>query len=261
MKRVEKGRITAAELIAENLVYLKINMPCIAGDALPGNFVSLLPPASSGKYLRRPFSIAGTGDESIELVIKNIGPVTSSLAQLEAGSTLDALGPLGNSYSLKAGNIWMIGGGTGIASILFLNSSLADSRVRVMWAGKSRAALPSPEIFNAPRFRHIFRSNITLATDDGSAGEEGTAPQVLERWIKAAAGSLPDAIVSCGPHGMMKAVKDIADREGIPAWFSLEEFMACGAGACAGCAVPAAGGGYLKACDDGPVFSGSRIIL
>ncbi len=289
---MEKGTLSAVKEIGENLYYLKVNLPLIAGKIKPGNFISILPPPESGRYIRRPFSVAGTVSGCVELVIKNIGPVTSSLCRLKEGNRLDVLGPLGNTYNLNRKSIWMIGGGTGIASILFLNSSRfkADSSSicdRVLWAGKTASALPPETVMRNKFFSSVFRQNISFATDDGTAGEKGTAPDVLEKWLKAAfretgkthenrnssgrevsagrtAGEYmetPDAIVSCGPHAMMKAVKETADKAGIPSWFSLEEFMACGAGACAGCAVPAAGGGYLKACSDGPVFAGSEVIL
>ena len=281
---IEKGTLAAVKEIGENLYYLRVKLPVISEKIKPGNFISILPPPESGKFIRRPFSVAGTVSGCVELVIKNIGPVTSSLCRLKEGNMLDILGPLGNTYSLNRKSIWMIGGGTGIASILFLNSSRFEAVPssiydRVLWAGKTASALPPENVMRDKFFSSVFRENISFATDDGTAGEKGTAPDVLEKWLKAAADGTgrthiiqksssaggyiktPDAIVSCGPHAMMKAVKEISERAGIPSWFSLEEFMACGAGACAGCAVPAAGGGYLKACSDGPVFAGSEVIL
>ena len=292
MKSIETGRLIIVENIAaaNNLFYLKIKIGKNAGNFAPGNFVSILPPASSGRFLRRPFSVAGISDDSIELIIKSIGPVTKSLVSLTEGSEIEIMGPLGNKYQIP-GNIkklWMIGGGTGIASLLFLNSlrsceslsksssessfeksseSLSKSSFendKVLWAGKTKEQLPSIDIFSNSRKEfgkessNIFRKNIFFATDDGSTGEKGTAPEVLEQWLKNDK-EQPDGIVSCGPHGMMKEIKKIADNRGIPAWFSLEEFMACGTGACAGCAVASSAGGYLKVCSDGPVFSGALI--
>lgn len=281
MKRIENGFLEEKEEIAENLLYMKINLPGIAAGASPGNFITILPPAASGRFLRRPFSIAGTSGSSIELIIKGTGDVTKSFFALEKGAVIDAMGPLGNCYEIKEKNIWMIGGGTGIASLLFLNSwrenhrrgmtgkDRQNSTDKVLWAGKTASQIPSHAVLGRPEYSRIFRDNVFLATDDGSAGERGTAAEVLGQWIESRRSSgsageitpLPCAIVACGPHAMMKGVREAAEKAGIPSWFSLEEFMACGTGACAGCAVPAAGGGYLKACDDGPVFEGKRIIL
>lgn len=252
MKVRETGKIISNIKIAENLFELKIRLPEIASEAEPGNFVTILPPAGSGRYLRRPFSIAGKGDDYISLVIRGIGKVTNSLSELEAGTELDVIGPLGNSYPEISGSIWMIGGGTGIASVLFLSStrkSEGHKNDRLMWAGQTEAALPD-------QYSHPVA--VEFATDDGTKGESGNAAAVLEKWLEK---GKPDAVAACGPHGMMKAVKEIGEKYNIKTLLSLEEFMACGAGACAGCAVRLTEGGYEKACEDGPVFNAERVVL
>ena len=280
MKRIETGRLIAVKNIAAGLAYLKIKIKENTENFAPGNFVTILPPVSSGRYLRRPFSVAGISDNSIELIIKSIGSVTKSLASLEEKTEIEIMGPLGNSYEIPSNikKLWMFGGGTGIASILFLNAVRANNsgnNDKVLWAGRTKEAIPKLSSGNAPgllpeegfhskgehgEFSHIFRKNISISTDDGSAGEKGRAPEILEQWFEKDA-QAPDGIVCCGPHGMMKEIKKIADKRNIPAWFSLEEFMACGTGACAGCATPSSGGGYLKVCSDGPVFKSSEVIL
>ena len=265
MKRIETGKLTVIKNIADGLAYLKIEIGKNAEKFAPGNFVSLLPPASSGRYLRRPFSVAGIADESIELIIKNTGPATKSLVSLAGESVIEIMGPLGNSYQIPDNikTLWMIGGGTGIASILFLNSLRSCNSAnmdKILWAGKTKELLPSVDLLLDKEFSHIFKKNIAIATDNGSAGEKGTAPEILEKWLAKNA-MPPDGIVSCGPHVMMKEIKKIADAKAIPAWFSMEEFMACGAGACAGCAIPSSSGGYLKVCSDGPVFKSGEVIL
>jgi dihydroorotate dehydrogenase electron transfer subunit len=220
--------------------------------SVPGNFVTILPPSGSGGYLRRPFSIAGKGKNFITLVIRGVGKVTDSLSTLKEGSKLEIIGPLGNSYPEKGKEIWMIGGGTGIASVLFLSSIReADGfkNDRLLWAGQTSDALP--ELYPHP-------VDVKFATDDGTKGEKGNAAEVLKKWLKV---RKPDAIAACGPHGMLKAVKEIGAEYEIETWLSLEEFMACGVGACAGCAVELEIGGYEKACEDGPVFSADRVVL
>ena len=252
MKIRETGKIISNRKIAENLFELKINLPQIAEAAEPGNFVTILPPSESGRYLRRPFSLAGKGKDFITLVIRGIGKVTDSLSELPEGKELDVIGPLGNRYEKIEGNLWMIGGGTGIASVLFLSSIRASEgykKDRLMWAGQTASALPE-------EYPHPLA--VEFATDDGTKGEKGNAAVVLKRWLES---EKPDAIAACGPHGMMKAVKQIGSEYNIKTLLSLEEFMACGAGACAGCAVRLAEGGYEKACEDGPVFDAERVIL
>ncbi len=100
----------------------------------------------------------------------------------------------------------MIGGGTGIASVLFLSSTRkanGKNNDRLMWAGQTSDALPD-------EYKHPLL--LEFATDDGSKGENGNAALVLEKWLKS---GKPDALAACGPHGMMKAVKEIAAKHNI----------------------------------------------
>ena len=104
-------------------------------------------------------------------------------------------------------------------------------------------------------------SGVTLVevTEDGSRGEKGTAIDLLSRLLNTDSGRYK-AIFSCGPRPMLKAVADLGRRTGLPTWVSLEERMACGIGACLGCAV-ATIDGYKRVCHDGPVFSAEVVIL
>ena len=82
--------------------------------------------------------------------------------------------------------------------------------------------------------------------------------EVARRWLKT---DKPDYIAACGPKGLLKGVQQLASEYSIPAWISCEEFMACGMGACAGCAVPLAAGGYARVCADGPIFKAEEVLL
>ena len=247
MKILEKGIVISNIEKAKNLHFMEICLPEIAPQIKPGNFVSLLPPASSGAFLRRPFSVAGVGDKSISLVIRDIGKGTHGITSLRDGDTIEVLGPLGNSYPAFEPDkkIWFLGGGTGIASLLFLRGVHKNPDDRILWGGKCAKELPEA-------------SECTLATDDGSVGECGNVVEVTRRWL---ASDKPDYIVSCGPKGLLKGVQQLASEYNIPAWISCEEFMACGMGACAGCAVPLATGGYARVCADGPVFKAEEVVL
>ena len=264
MTVIEQGRIISNIAIAENLYYIRIELPEIAADAKPGNFISLLPPHGSGKYLRKPFSIASSKNGIIGLVLKNTGRATDAFSKFKPGEIADALGPLGNSYpeELKAGknNIWMLGGGTGVASLLFLNSYRKSGREcnnadLLLWAGKKASALPSAVLNDLDE---IYDSCIIYSTDDGSFGEKGSASGLLEEWLT---NNRPDAITACGPHRMLRAVRELSIRHRIPAWLSLEEFMACGVGACAGCVSPDTAGGHKNVCSDGPVFRAEEVVI
>ena len=236
MKIQEKGVVVSNVESARNIHFMEIYVPKITAQILPGNFISLLPPSSSGVFLRRPFSVAGVHDGAL---------------QLKKDDTIEVLGPLGNSYPVFEPDkkLWLLGGGTGIASLLFLHGVHKNTDDKILWGGKCSCELPEPA---------VLPSGCTLATDDGSCGEGGNVVEVARRWLKT---DKPDYIAACGPKGLLKGVQQLASEYNIPAWISCEEFMACGMGACAGCAVPLAAGGYARVCADGPIFKAGEVLL
>lgn len=251
MKVLEKGVVASNFEEAKNLHFMEIRVPKISAQLKPGNFVSILPPASSGAFLRRPFSVAGVNGGALKLVIRDIGKATHAITALQQDDAIEVLGPLGNSYPAFEldKKIWLLGGGTGIASLLFVHDVHKNPGDRILWGGKTSCELP--ELPHIP-------SGYTLATDDGSCGECGNVVEVTRRWL---ASDRPDYIVACGPRGLLKVVQQLAAEYKIPTWISCEEFMACGMGACAGCAVPLAAGGYARVCADGPVFKAEEVLL
>jgi len=251
MKIQEKGIVISNLEKARGLHFMEICLPEISKQIQPGNFLSLLSPASSSAFLRRPFSVAGVGNKSIKLVIRDIGKGTHAITSLGKDDAIEVLGPLGNCYPVFAPDkkIWLLGGGTGIASLLFIHAVHKNPDDRILWGGKCAKELP--ETSQLP-------SGCTLATDDGSCGECGNVVEVTRRWLSS---DKPDYIVACGPKGLLKGVQQLASEYNIPVWISCEEFMACGMGACAGCAIPLAAGGYARVCADGPVFKAEEVVL
>ena len=251
MKIQEKGVVISNQEVACNLHFMEIQVPKISAQIKPGNFVSLLPPASSGTFLRRPFSVAGVHDRALQLVIRDIGKATHAITSLRENETIEVLGPLGNSYPTFEPDkkIWLLGGGTGIASLFFIGSVHGNPGDKILWGGKCSCELPETA---------VLPSHTVLATDDGSKGECGNVVEVARRWL---ASDKPDYIAACGPKGLLKGVQQLASEYNIPAWISCEEFMACGVGACAGCAIPLAAGAYARVCADGPVFKAEEVVL
>jgi len=251
MQKREIGTVVSNVAAADKLHFIKIRLPEISADLVPGNFVSFLPPAESGAFLRRPFSVAGNSDGCLDFVIKNIGKGTAAITALKEGSEVEILGPLGNRYPEidKEKTVWYLGGGTGIASLFYLNRVHGNTGDIVFWGGKTAGELPEEQLLPA---------GCILTTDDGSRGEKGNVIQVAEKYL---AQKKPDIIVACGPRGLLKGAQMLSEKYGIPTWLSTEEFMACGMGACAGCAVPLRKGGYAKACADGPIFSADEVVL
>ncbi len=227
--------------------------------AVPGQFVMVKVGVGEKPLLRRPFSISGIvrnggGFQGIELLIKVVGAGTQLLGRLAPGAPLNVIGPLGHGFRLKPGQerIYLAGGGIGIAPIRFLADELirrgvpAD-RMRLFLGGQSRQDLLCREDFE----RHGIA--VTITTDDGTAGDQCLITDPLEQAI---AEHAPDMVYACGPHGMLACVAGIAERTGTPCQVSIETLMACGLGACLGCAVESQKNQdvYLHACVHGPVF-------
>lgn len=216
--------------------------------------------------LRRPFSIFGLigtpgHPDGLEVLYKALGRGTHQMAQWSPGRTVDLIGPLGRGFviSPEARRVYLAAGGMGVAPIRFLATQL-------MAGGKDAADLclflggrSQEDLLCADEFRSLGIS-VTLTTDDGSAGLQCLITDPLEEAIRR---SPPDLVCACGPHGMLQCVAGIAARHGVVCQVSLETMMACGIGACLGCAVPAADGqvGYRHVCEDGPVFTADQVDM
>ncbi len=230
---------------------ITLHAPGVARLAEPGQFVHVFMPSGHENMLPRPFSVyradSVTGELALLIEIKGKG--TALLARTGPGAVVDLLGPLGNGFPDPPAGSMLVAGGAGIAPLAFLAASANVPRTLLYCARTAgQLACPRPDL-------ELPGLNIVEATDDGSRGEKGTAADLLSRRIEGT-----KAVFACGPRPMLAAVKEICLRADIPAWFSLEERMACGIGACLGCAV-ATNGGYRRVCRDGPVFPAEEVIF
>jgi dihydroorotate dehydrogenase electron transfer subunit len=253
------GGILENRRVAEGLLRLELAVPASGAAPEPGQFVSLVlePPGepSAGPVLRRPFSVAGyvaaAGRRRLTLLYAPVGQVTRRLAALPPGATIGLLGPLGTAFPLSAPEpILLVGGGRGIAPLLFLGAELARrERGFAVAYGTRRGAemLPSAELPGG---------SIWLATEDGSRGHDGTVFKALE-----ALSTTPRSVMACGPHAMLAAIARWAAARGAACWVSVEAIFGCGTGLCGGCAIPAAQErrGFLWACRQGPVLSAEEV--
>lgn len=260
----EQARVLRNDAVGP--AYYRIALRCSPGyrHAAAGQFVMLRPTASLDPLLRRPFSIhrlVGSGDtvQGIELLYKVVGPVTQRMAALKADDVLDLLGPLGTGFRLPAapGRIFLVAGGIGIAPLLFLVLRLQEhgtdlSKCRLFLGGRTRQDLLCREDFAQ------LGIPTDLSTDDGSSGDRCLVTQPFERLTRQ---EPPDLIYACGPMDMLRCVIEVAAARRIPCQVSIETMMACGIGACLGCAVASrrTAGRYLHACLDGPVFDGDDL--
>jgi dihydroorotate dehydrogenase electron transfer subunit len=254
------------EALAAN--YGRISLSCDGAFARskPGQFVMLGFPGSIDPLLRRPFSIhrlisADGSWQGIELLYKTIGPATHRLSRLRAGEAVSLLGPLGNAFQIAPGTrrIYLAAGGVGVAPMVFL----------LEWLRSLQREPPACHLFLGGRSREdllcageVERLGVpvVLTTDDGSCGDQCLVTSPLEEAIRR---EPPDLVLACGPRAMLACVQGIVRACAVPCQVSIETMMACGMGACLGCAVSGRrdDSRYLHACLDGPVFDAEEIEL
>lgn len=248
--------------------YFRAGLACVPeyNTARPGQFVTLRLPQFASPLLRRPFSIhrlikSGDGAAGIEILYRLVGEFTRNLADARPGGRLDLLGPLGHGFTVSKdfGRVALIGGGIGIAPLVFLAESLADAGADLAGAlacigGRTENDILADDVFTQ------LGMTVVVTTEDGSLGEKGLVVAPLEHWLRT---HIPDMIYACGPMPMLRVIGAMAHDKRLPCELSIETMMACGMGACLGCAVKTADApdGYRHACIDGPVFSASQLLL
>lgn len=238
--------------------------------------------------VRRPLSIArlwqgGAGQRRLELLFRVVGKGTRLLASARPGQTIDAVGPLGNHFTIlpAKSRAMLVAGGCGIAPLTALAEDLRDARKDVvcvlgcetlanMPASLSEPVLPQAGALKATGAVKEFGQfgfQTFLSTDDGSAGYRGPATEVLERCLENMPQPFDDlAIYCCGPAPMMKRVAQMTTELGIFCELSLEEYMGCGIGVCLSCACKVRdaakprGWTYRLTCTDGPILQADDII-
>ncbi|HEY5710205.1 MAG TPA: dihydroorotate dehydrogenase [Solirubrobacterales bacterium] len=212
----------------------------------------------SRPYLPRALSVAETVPAAsgvrLDFLIEGIGPGTDRLCELQPGEQVWVNGPLGNSFSTPkelspdAAGAILIGGGIGIAPLALLRRSFAAKNI------PTRVLLGFRDEAHSGGLDELFSCcEIKLASDDGHVGHHGYVTDLLAQMLGGDdAGTA--AVYACGPPPMLDAVGVLCLDRGVPCELAMESPMACGYGACFGCAVPKPGGGYLRLCVDGPVL-------
>ncbi len=262
----------------------------------PGQFVMVKPSGSLDPFLPRAYSIlrvqrpgrrAGGGKTVVEILYKVIGKGTTALSQLKRGDRVDFLGPLGSPYRVPRNltTALLVAGGIGVPPVVALaehlalspqSSALSPRRLVAFIGGKTRQdVLCVADLRKAGATVHV-------ATEDGSLGHGGLVTDLLESFLRSSDNGERSSVFACGPHPMLHAVAQIAERFEIPCQVSLEAEMGCGFGACMGCVIPVHGSGfrgqgsrkppttndepstmnqvsYKLCCKDGPVFDAQEI--
>ncbi len=247
------------EHLRKRFYLLRLLAPSVAETCRPGQFVMLRSPVPAWPYLNRPFSIyASDGDSAIEIVYKVVGRATALMAEMARGDKVDVIGPLGTAFSPvdDCSHMIAVAGGIGMPPLGFYCRRYAGAceSMTLVIGAKTAAELLVPVGLMAEGVE------ILSLTEDGSKGTRGLATDGLTKMLQATGINPSRArIAACGPKQMLGEVHRIAEAAGIACEVSVEEIMACGVGACMSCAVPAAGGGYIHACKDGPAIKASDI--
>jgi dihydroorotate dehydrogenase electron transfer subunit len=237
-----------------------IEAPEMGRTARPGQFVMVKVADGGQPLLRRPLGIHDADKKGVALFFKIAGKGTGILSLKKPGDRIDLIGPLGRGFTIDAAKkgqaAVLVGGGRGIAPLFFLARELAAAGARpvVYYGGRTAADVP----LRGKLERAGFETHVS--TDDGSFGFAGFVTELVGRDM---AKAKPAAVYACGPDPMMKALAVLTAGLGVPAEFSLESVMGCGIGACWGCVhriTGKNGDGWVKICEEGPVFPGERIL-
>lgn len=256
MKYQETARIIEQQELAPGIYSLWLETEKLAGEARPGQFVSVYCREES-RLLPRPISICEIDKEkkALRLVYRAAGAGTTEFSGYGPGETLRLVGPLGNGFPLDKGykKVFLIGGGIGVPPMVELSKQLPGEKL----------------VISGYRDDHLFLTEelgrhaaLYVATEDGSVGTKGNVLDAIRENALAA-----DAIFACGPAPMLRALKAYAAEQGMDCYLSMEERMACGIGACLACVCKSkdidahTNVKNKRICKDGPVFAADEIEI
>ncbi|MEW6334392.1 MAG: dihydroorotate dehydrogenase electron transfer subunit [Thermodesulfobacteriota bacterium] len=268
-KAMAAGEIVDNRPLAPGHYHMTVRLPASFADPSPGQFVMVREAGRMEPLLSRPFSVFDfhrRGEDALlELLYRTVGRGTGLLSGMKPGGALSVLGPLGRGFTMDPGirRALFVAGGVGVAPLHFLlrrafaSPGKRDPGDAVFYFGAASRDLP------ASLAGLSGLCDLRIATDDGSRGFHGTVTGLLEGDID---GYDPGgtALFGCGPAPMIRALALLLADRPIPCQVSLEERMACGMGACLGCAVatgtPEGERAYRKVCEEGPVFDIRQIL-
>jgi dihydroorotate dehydrogenase electron transfer subunit len=280
---VEQAEVVSQQGHPGDQFILRLRAPRTAEHARPGSFVHLV--CDPALPMRRPFSIMRTGKGAgwIDILYRVFGTGTELLSRRQAGERLSLMGPIGRPFapSPERQRALLLGGGVGIPPMIFLAEELkarkgAFQPIVMMGSEVPFPFKPRPSQIMIPGIPEGAIAAMPLLDDWGIPSRlaslqgfpgcfEGYVTELARRWLDA----LPERersqveIFACGPHPMLEATAALARDYDLPCQISLEEFMACAVGGCAGCTVKIRtpdGFAMKRVCVDGPVFEAGSVV-
>ncbi len=268
---VDTARIISHEAFGGEQYIIRLASEKIASRTLPGQFVHLK--VGDTLPMRRPISImqVDTANNTFDLLYKVVGEGTAELAKRTVGEELSVMGPIGNGFSLTDKTIpILLGGGVGMPPMIALSQVLKDnsayhpfvvlaSEVDFPFVSELCSGSATMPLLNSWGVRH------QLASLQGYQGVfNGYATDAARAFLDTLGDDITKVeIYGCGPEPMLHAIKHLASEYNVPAQLSLEEYMACAVGGCAGCTVQTLENGraYMrKVCVEGPVFDSAVVF-
>jgi dihydroorotate dehydrogenase electron transfer subunit len=276
---VEEAEILSHEAFEAEQYVMRVQAPGCAQRARPGQFAHLTVDAQ--RPMRRPISImrASAAGGWVDFLYKALGEGTRLLARRRPGERISLLGPIGVPFDIREKRPLLIGGGVGMPPMIFIAESLRNSERKPFVVLGSEVPFPfTPRpsqfllegipdgVIGAMPLLEDWGIPSRLASLQGYPGcHQGYVTDLGRRWLDGLSEHerAEVGIYACGPHPMLEAVVSLARDYGLPVRVSLEEFMACAVGGCAGCVVEVAtpeGPAMKRVCVDGPVFDGYTVF-
>jgi len=280
---LEKARVLSQQVLEARQFVLRLAAPRCAAHAEPGSFAHVT--CDTAIPMRRPLSImrADARGGWIEMLYKALGPGLQALASRKVGEELSVLGPIGRPFVAhpERPRSLLLGGGVGIPPMVFLAERLHAAGVawkplvlmgsEVPFPFRTRPSrlivpgIPAGAIACMPLLEEWGVPSRLASGADLPGCFPGFVTELADEWLASlSAAELGEVeVFSCGPTRMLEASAKLARRYGVPCQVSLEEFMACAVGGCAGCTVQvrtSAGPAMKRVCVDGPVFDAYTVF-
>jgi dihydroorotate dehydrogenase electron transfer subunit len=247
MRTVKLLNVTAETPTVKSFEF--IDELCSRGE--PGQFVMVWVPGVD----EVPMSLSMLDPEGkrAAVTVKRVGEATEALYKMKTGDIIGVRGPFGSSYTVsRAGKVMLVGGGTGLASLVPLAERLVKETTEVTFL---MGAKVKEELLFYERVESLLsksKGQLMVATEDGSFGQRGLVTALAEQLFKQ--DGKFNMVYTCGPERMMQILFRLAKEFNVPFEASLERFMRCAIGLCGSCVI-----GKYRVCQNGPVFRDQQL--